>query len=144
MKTTAGDIPRPHTIEECPQGPTIAQLQRSTDRVAVALESIAAQGVAVEQHEKRLDKNDREHDEIFPRLRAVERAVDIKTAHDKGVAEIKGEVNRQAKVNKRFWDAAKIQILVHWGPVLVFFTAWILDKFGVFVWLGKQFAEMQK
>jgi hypothetical protein len=78
MKTSAGDIPRLHTIEECPQGSTIAQLQRSTDRVAVALESIAAQGVAVEQHEKRLDKNDREHDEIFPRLRAVERAVDIK------------------------------------------------------------------
>lgn len=69
-----------HTLEECPQNPTLerfgetlSRLDSHTERTAIAMERLAAQGVMVNNHEKRLDKHDQDLGEIFRWRRGVEK-----------------------------------------------------------------------
>ena len=123
-----------HLLDECPQGPTITMLVDSTKRVAEALENIAAQGVAVASHEKRLDKNDKEHDEIFPRLRKLEDHV----AFDKGKEVVKDE-------RKKFWTEAKLKLLPTF-IVILFFICWLAEQSinpnGILSKLASEFVKM--
>jgi hypothetical protein len=105
-------------------------LDDSSARTAIALEQIAAQGVMVASHEKRLDKHSADLGEAFTRLRSIE----LRHAEDHGAEEITGE-------RKKFWTALKIQ-LAPYVMFAVFFTGWASDKFGLFQKIAKLYHEM--
>lgn len=143
---------RAHLLKECPQGPVILaqseilhDLKNSNERVAIALEVLAKRGAQVDSHEKHLDTHDNQINTAFFQIRSIDARVmslEMKRHVQMGKEEAIAEINEEKKVKSKFWDEAKIQLMVHWGPVLVFFACWILDKFGVFQWIAKMFREM--
>ena len=132
-----GDRRKPHSVVECAQADllksqsdTLARLDGSYARVAVALEELARRGAQVDGHEKRLDKNDVEHEEVFKRLRAMERLAAV----EDGIDKVEGE-------RTKFWTEVKLRLI---GPLMTgtFFALWLSEKFGVLDWITKQFCEM--
>ncbi len=126
-----------HPVAECAQagvifsqGETLARVDASLGRVAIALEELARRGAQVDNHEKRLDKNDEEHDEIFQRIREIERTKYLE----------EGE-NAVENKRKKFWSDAKIA-LIQPLAVVAFFFFWLMERFGVLGWLVDQFNVM--
>lgn len=130
-----------HTLAECPQNPTLdhimttlTRLDAHGERTARALEAIAAQSVAVEGHEKRLDKHDQDFRELFSRVndqvrieRVEERVFELEKKHarEDGADEVIEE-------QKKFWTGVKTQ-LTPYAPAAVFFVFYLLDRFGIFL-----------
>lgn len=127
-----------HSLEECPQNPTIGRIEDTLsrldahgERTAVALETIAAQGILVSQHEKRLDKHDEHFNELFTRVRKVE----LKDAKDLGAKTVENKSNR-------FWDQIKTNLVPYViGSVFLFF--YTMDKYDVFQKIAKIYKEMK-
>lgn len=128
-----------HSLAECPQNPTLEHIVKTLDRFALqgertasALEEIAAQGVAVANHEKRLDKHDLDFRELFSRVNDQARldmvesrvaSLELKHAKEAGIEEVEVE-------QKKFWAGIKTQ-LVPYIPMLALFTLYVLDRFGL-------------
>lgn len=140
MVTMAGRRKQPHRLlADCLQSVTIARLDANYERVAEALERIAEQGALVLGLRKDIDRHEDALEEIFPRLRNIE----ARHAEEDGAQKVKKEVFEEEKEKGRFWTRAKIE-LVQPGILLIFFFLWLLDKFGIFVWLAEQFHSMAK
>ena len=110
---------------------TLTRLDRHTERSAIAMEEMAAQGAILKNHEQRLNKNEADIDEVFERVRTVERR------HDKeeGIQIVK---KQQAK----FWDGIKQQTTPYAFTVL-FFLLWLSDRLNVFTTITKWFKEFK-
>lgn len=146
-----------HDINDCPQTPTLSQIQDTLkrldahgERTAVALESIAAQGAILGSHEKRLDKHDLDLREVFNRVNdehkltdltvavrgvaARVEALELAQAKEEGVEETEARIEAQqeavALVDKKFWTDLKLKLL---NPIIfsVFFLAWLVEKYGL-------------
>jgi hypothetical protein len=133
-----------HTIDDCPQAPTIATINEAIKRVdergermeahgertAIALEEIARQGVMVQNHERRIEKNETDIDNLGEKVRQIERRHDI----DHGKEEVLGE-------RKKFWTDVKVKLA---GPMMggVFFAFWLIDRFNVLQKTMKLWREM--
>jgi hypothetical protein len=146
-----------HNIKECPQSPVIADQGKSlsrleesyssmaTDykRVAIALETLAERGAQVDSLELRTNKLVGDLDECFGLYRDADKrliAIELKAAEYKGKQEGKKEVENQVREEgKRFWTLLeRLQLLT---PILICcgFILYLLEKFGVIIWVVKQF-----
>jgi hypothetical protein len=127
-----------HPLEDCPHnetfrhiGETLGRLDRHTERTAIAMEEMAAQGAILKNHEARLNVHEKDIDEAFERIRVVERK------HDKedGIQVVK-------KQRAKFWDGIKQQTTPYAFTVL-FFVLWLADRFNVFQFFCRMFKEMK-
>lgn len=158
----------PHTLEECPQGPVLAALQRSMDdyrdiskRIVKALEDIARHSERGEHHEKRLDAGDKLFDDLFHLHRDLEVKIDnISTRMDEACRKIEarvvkielrhaeevGEERVEAKIEKKeerkrkFWDGVKVNLAPNMAG-LVFFVFWLCAHYGVLTWISRAWHE---
>lgn len=132
-------------IEECPQATTIVaiegtlrELKSTNDRLEVhsirqtqALEQIAAQGITVQNHERRLDIIDKNLDEIYPRIRKIE----ILHAEEKGAEKVTDK-------QEQFWTELRLKLVT---PLVIaaFFIMWVLDKIGAIEWLVRNIQDFK-
>ena len=128
----------PHTLENCPQGPVISDMKQLLARVAVALEDIAAQGVSVASHEKRLDGHDKNVIDLYNLVRGLRddiSAIQTKHAREDGAEEVIEE-------QKSFWRDIKKQLtpFAVGGGMFIFY---LLDRFDVVQHLTKWWKEMK-
>ena len=127
-----------NTLETCPQSPVIADLKETMGRVAIALETIAAQGVSVASHEKRLDGHDKNVSELYGLVRKVEAgiyAINTRHAKEEGVEEVKTE-------ERKFWQQIKVQ-LTPYALSLTIFVIFTLDKLHLVEKIAKLWKEMK-
>lgn len=140
----------PHTLEDCPQNPTLAQIQSTLkrldahgERTAVALESIAAQGAILGSHEKRLDKHDVDFREMFSRINderkldklaadvesVAARVVALEKDHAKeaGAEAVEALALDAAREKTKFWTEFKIRMIT---PVMLatVILLWLIGK----------------
>jgi len=128
-----------HTVADCPQNPTLDHIMKSLDRfatqgerTATALEEIAAQSVAVANHEKRLDKHDLDFRELFSRVNdekrlasVEERVADLEMKHAKEAGAVEVETEQ-----KKFWAGVKTQ-MAPYLPFAIFLALYVLDQHGL-------------
>lgn len=146
-----------HTLLNCPQNPvllnmtlTLRRLDAHTERTAIAMEAIAAQGAIIGSHEKRLDKNDLDTREVFKRLNDTTKADKLTSevvalegrvtllekahAKEEGAEEIEARLEAQQeeanKEKRKFWTELKIKLIT---PVMftLFFSLWLIDKWSL-------------
>jgi hypothetical protein len=131
-----------HAIEECPQAPVINDMKTLLARVAVALEDIAAQGVMVKSHEKRLDKHDDNVEDLYSLIRELMgeiEAINVKHAREAGAAKV---IEAQAG----FWRKVKISLAPYMVGVVVgtaMFSFYLMDRFNVAQHLAKWWKEFK-
>jgi nitrate reductase alpha subunit len=142
---------RAHLIEECPQADriqavseTLLDLKESNQRVAIALETLAARGAQVDSHEKHLDTHDTQINAAFAQIRENDKRLiilEIKKSEWEGEKKAKEEITSVVEKEKekvriavekdsqKIWTLLeKLQLLT---PVLltVGFILYILEKF---------------
>jgi outer membrane murein-binding lipoprotein Lpp len=153
-----------HTLDDCPQNPVLIsinatlarwekRMERQDDlmeRQAVAMETIAAHGVMVTNHEKRLDRHDIDFTRMFSIItddRKIEKltsdmeelsakVIRLEKTHAKEEGAELVEARVQARLEleetekKKFWTEFKIKMI---SPVLfgVFFAIWVIDKWNL-------------
>jgi uncharacterized coiled-coil protein SlyX len=129
----------PHiSPSECIQVQTFEQIQATLrrldahgERTAVALEQIAQQGAMVAGHEKRLDKHDKDFQELFSRVndptwkeRTEQRvtALELKLAKDEGAEEV-------VEKHEKFWTEVRLKLVT---PIVTvaFLALWLADRTG--------------
>jgi hypothetical protein len=127
-----------HPIEDCPHNPTFMHISKTldrldshTERAAIAMEEMAAQGAILANHEARLNKHDLDLREVFGRVRIVENF----QSKEEGAEEV---VEKQQK----FWDGVKQQVTPY-ALIGAVFIIYLLDKFNVSIFLAKVWKEMK-
>lgn len=128
-----------HSLNECPQNPTIERiedtlerLEKHGERTAIALEVIASQVVRTDYLEKRVDKHDEDLKESFSRLRIIEN----KHSKEAGVESVE-------RKQEKFWTEIRIRLFT---PIIlvIFFILWVFDKLNIFQGVWKLFKEFSK
>jgi hypothetical protein len=153
-----------HTLDDCPQNPVLIsinatlarwekRMERQDDlmeRQAVAMETIAAHGVMVTNHEKRLDRHDIDFTRMFSIItddRKIEKltadfeelsakVIRLEKTHAKEEGEELVDSRVQARMEleehekKKFWTELKIRMVT---PVMfaTFFALWLIDKWSL-------------
>jgi len=129
---------RAHLLAECLQAPIIKvqsellfDLKESNQRVAVALETLAARGAQVDSHEKHLDTHDAHIDTAFNQIRGIDARVmnlEIKKGEWEGSKKAKEEIGAKAEKDKTYiWTVLeKIQLSI---PIIlgIFFLFWLFS-----------------
>jgi len=150
---------RAHLLAECPQAPIIKvqsellfDLKESNQRVAVALETLAARGAQVDSHEKHLDTHDAHIDTAFNQIRGIDARVmnlEIKKGEWEGSKKAKEEIG--AKVEKRqnihmdsFGEDSAFYTYHPWDILSFLALFWLSDKYHFFLWIAQQFKDMTK
>lgn len=147
----------PHPTDDCLHNETfmhisatLKRLDRHTERTAIAMEEMAAQGAIIKNHEARINKHDVDISEAFGQLRMLQdttasvedidqirlrvHTIEIGRATAAGAEEIIGE-------RRRFWDGIKQQMttnLLLW----VGFAIWTIDRFNVAQKIAVLFKKM--
>ena len=151
---TWGGEKAPHTIAECPQGPTIEShgeilrdLKDSNKRVADALEVLARRGAQVDSLEKRADDNKNAIQIAFSQIRDIDKrtvVLEMDRSYHKGEEKAE-EILRPSRDALLWTKLERLTILLQVStPALVgvFFLFWMLDKYQTIGWLAKMFREM--
>jgi uncharacterized coiled-coil protein SlyX len=143
-----------HTVEDCPQvptlqmfGETLRRLEAHSERQTFALETIAEQGATIKAQGSAITQINHDLNEVFgqvrhldDRLRHIEidgsknldkRVIELETAHarEQGIDYVYGE-------KKKFWTAIKIQ-LAQSVVVGIFIIVWTIDKFNIAQYVAK-------
>ena len=145
---------KPHSISDCPQGPTIQaqgellhDLKDSYRRVADALEVLARRGAQVDSLEKRADDNKNAIQIAFSQIRKIDErtmVLEMDRSYRKG-EEKAVEISRPSGETLLWTKLERLTILLQVAtPALVgvFFLFWMLDKYQTIGWLAKMFREM--
>jgi len=126
-----------HTLQDCPQGPVISDLRETMGRVALALETIAAQGVAVASHEKRLDKHDANVTDLYNRTMALKDDMAVINARHAREEGAEGVIVEQRK----FWQQVKVALTPKMLSLAIF-AIYLVDRLNVGGKLAKLWKEM--
>lgn len=147
-----------HPLEDCPHNETfmhisatLKRLDRHTERSAIAMEEMAAQGAILKNHEVRMEKQDKDIGEAFSRIRILEdTTVSVedfdKVRHKVSKMELQHakEYGADEVIEKQqeFWSGVKQQVTAN-ALMGMLFIIWLVDKFNVAQAIAKLWKEMK-